>query len=187
MNGDSSVQINTVITDRSAPTRYAYPLDIPSGGDVAAIGGGMFAIFGRDGDIITVVMPPWAQDANGSPLATRYEVEDGALVQYVNHKRPGVAYPVVADPKFAWYGVLPSIKTTRAETYALRTATTPSGLAFCTKLGTKAGIAIGVLCAVNAVSIAINAGRIYAAGKCSQLIIGPGVIGSIAYKDAYCK
>lgn len=27
----------------------------------------------------------------------------------------------------------------------------------------------------------------YNSGKCSQLLIGPGVIGTMAYKDSYCR
>ncbi len=40
---------------------------------------------------------------------------------------------------------------------------------------------------VVSISIAYNANWIYNSGKCSRLLIGPGVIGSVAYKDSYCR
>lgn len=184
---DGSIQINTIIADEAAPTRYEYPLDIPEGATVEEIGPQMFAVLTAEGEPLTVVLPPWAKDATGADVPTRYAIESGALVQYVDHNHSEVSYPVVADPQFAWYGVLPSIKTTRGETKTLRSAATPGGLAACTKMGASVGLAIGVLCAVNAASIAWNAGLAYNSGKCSQLLIGPGVIGTVAYKDNYCR
>lgn len=186
---DGSVQINTVIESAIAPTRYEYPLDIPDGATVEEIGDQMFAVLSVDGEPLMVVLPPWAKDAAGADVPTHYAIESGALVQYIEHNRPDVAYPVVADPKFAWYGVLPSIKTTRGETSLLRgLALGASGVkTYCTSIGAKVGLAIGFLCAVNSISISYNANWIYNAGKCSQLLIGPGVIGSVAYKDSYCR
>lgn len=186
---DGSVQINTVIGNPAAPTRYEYDLDLPDGATVREIGPGMFAVIDAEGEPLTIVLPPWAKDAAGDDVPTNYALESGALVQYVEHNRPGVSYPVVADPKFAWEGVLPTIKTTRTETSLLRgLALGASGVkTYCTNIGAKVGLAIGVLCALNSFSISYNASWIYNAGKCSQLLIGPGVIGSVAYKDSYCK
>ena len=186
---DGSLQINTIIENEAAPTRYEYSLDIPAGGSVEEIGDGMFAVLTAEGELLSAILPPWAKDANGVDIPTRYAIESGSLVQYVDHDQAGTAYPVVADPKFAWEGVLPTIKTTRNETSLLRTAILGANgvKTHCTSLGAKVGLAIGVLCAVNSISIAYNAAWIYNAGKCSQLLIGPGVIGSVAYKDSYCR
>jgi hypothetical protein len=50
-----------------------------------------------------VIAAPWARDANGRAIPTRYEIQGTTLVQVVDHRRPGVVYPVVADPNlFSW-------------------------------------------------------------------------------------
>lgn len=67
-------------------------------------------------------------------------------------------------------------------------ATTMTGMAtVCGWVGRYTGYIGGVLCGANAVSIIINSQRAYNAGKCEELLIGPGVIGSLAYSGGYCK
>lgn len=185
---DGSVQITTVIDGPDAPTRYAYPLDVPEGGSIEDAGNGMIAVLDQDGEFVAAVMPPWAKDANGNPVATHFEIDGDTLTQVVEHTA-ATAYPVAADPKFAWYGVLPSVKTTRSETSQLRGigAGATGAAKYCAAFIKAAGIAGAVLCTANSISIMVNANRIYAEGKCAQLLIGPGAIGTIGYKDSYCR
>jgi hypothetical protein len=112
-------------------------------------------------------------------------------VQVVDHSAANT-YPIIADPKFEWWMWLPTVKTTRAETKRLRGvgagAKGAGGAATaCSGFVKVAGVAGAVLCGANIISIMYNASKAYYAGKCSRLLIGPGVIGSIAYKDSYCK
>jgi hypothetical protein len=63
-------------------------------------------VVGSDGVVVTSVAPPWAVDANGASVSTRYRIEGTALVQVIDHH--GAACPVVGDPcwscwaKTAW-------------------------------------------------------------------------------------
>lgn len=120
-------------------------------------------------------------------MTTRYVVEGSTLVQYVDHTEAGVAYPVVADPKFEWQGVLPTVKLNRSETYQMRYASVPTKLMLCGSIGSVAGVALGVPCALSIAVLSANAGSIYAKGKCMRVLIGPGILGGVAYKDKYCK
>lgn len=44
------------------------------------------------------IAAPWARDATGRAVPTRYEIRGSTLVQVVEHRGGNVSYPVVADP-----------------------------------------------------------------------------------------
>jgi hypothetical protein len=181
---DGSLQINTVIAAASAPARYSYGLTMPAGGRIIPAGEGYF-IVNADADPVTYVSAPWAKDANGAAVSTRYELNGTTLTQVVEFS-PTTAFPVVADPQFVWYSLLPSVQLTRAET---KTATTLTGMAtVCGWVTRLTGYAGGALCGLNAASIIVNTQRIYYSEKrCAQLLIGPGVISTIGYSGGYCR
>lgn len=100
VHDDSSVQINTIIDGPEAPTRYDYPLTVPEGGNVTVDDSGSVVIADANGDYVAGVAKPWARDARGGEVSTRYEVNGTTLTQIVDHTSAG-QYPVVADP---WFG-----------------------------------------------------------------------------------
>lgn len=53
-------------------------------------------------EIVGMVEKPWAFDANGAPLETRYEVNGNQLTQTVVTDEK-TAYPIVADPTLIWW------------------------------------------------------------------------------------
>lgn len=53
-------------------------------------------------ETIAEIAAPWAVDANGTPLPTRYTVEGSTLVQTVE-TTTDTAFPVVADPSWVWW------------------------------------------------------------------------------------
>lgn len=88
------------IGGRDAPERYAYEvgggakaLEPQEDGTVLVIGGG--------GEVIAWVQAPWAIDANGGAVPTRFEVDGISMVQVVDHRSGDYAYPIVADPSTA--------------------------------------------------------------------------------------
>jgi hypothetical protein len=80
---------------------------------------------------------------------------------------------------------MPSVKLNRAET---KTATTATGMATVCGWVTRYTIYVGgAVCGANAASIIYNSQRIYFTEKrCAQLLIAPGVIGTIGYSGGYC-
>ncbi len=103
---DGGMRVSTVIAGPEAPAEFAY--ELPADVDVALNPDGSASlsrtVIGEDGATLTVgigeIGQPWAVDANGSQLETRYEVLGNQLIQHVSHD--GAAYPVVADPTFWW-------------------------------------------------------------------------------------
>jgi hypothetical protein len=59
--------------------------------------GGIVAL-GNQGEEIGVVLAPWASDALGRKVPTRYQVNGNILTQIVEHRDAGFEYGVTADP-----------------------------------------------------------------------------------------
>lgn len=98
---DGSVQIFTIIDSADAPTRYDYDVSTPDGGTLTELENGAILVTAADGAFVGVIAPPWAKDASGTEVPTRYVIEGNKITQVVEHAE-GTQYPVVADP---WLGV----------------------------------------------------------------------------------
>lgn len=116
VNEDGSVQINTVIENAEAPTRYEYPMTLPTGASLRAVDDGSIEVADAAGVAFAIIAAPWAKDANGSAVATHYEIQGATLAQIVEHNVGGIVFPVVADPKasFLWWGI--AYKLSNSET-----------------------------------------------------------------------
>ncbi|TFC94512.1 MULTISPECIES: hypothetical protein [Cryobacterium] len=183
VKADGTIQINTVIENADAPTRYDYPLSLPGGGTIVDDGAGGFIVSDAT-QVIAAIAAPWAKDADGVEVATRYELTGTTLTQVVEHRAAGVAYPVVADPKVStlWWGI--AIKLTHAETVAMANNFTPAYIsaAFCgfipVPLGNVAcGVAVGIRLWTWEKPIKDAASQ---AGRCAQLN-APYVGGVVAW------
>ncbi|WP_102509495.1 hypothetical protein [Sanguibacter massiliensis] len=98
---DSSVRVMTVIPDANAPREYTYDLGLPADAVVTEGDDGSMLFTTPDGDFLGGVAAPWAKDANGVDIPTRYRVDGSSLVQEVDFTDETV-FPVVADP---WMGL----------------------------------------------------------------------------------
>ena len=94
---DGSVQITTIIDNSDAPARYAYTIALPEGGYLEQLEAGMVVIRDAEGAFHGGVLPAWAKDADGSDVATHYEIDGGVLTQVIEHDAT-TTFPVVADP-----------------------------------------------------------------------------------------
>src|SRR5690606_35224627 len=67
---------------------------------------------------------PWAIDAEGRQVPTRYEVDDEGVTQVVDHRAGDFAYPIVADPKVKFCDLKTAVcvKFTKKETRKIRDA-----------------------------------------------------------------
>lgn len=102
---DGSVEFLTIIEGVDSPTRFAYPIQVSTGGRIELTPSGGANILDDNGAVVSTVAPAWAKDANGRRVRTHYRVEGNTLVQYIEHRTEGIAYPVVADPWVRrWYG-----------------------------------------------------------------------------------
>jgi len=99
------VQMLTTIAAQDAPTSFSYDIQIPQGGSIALGADGSAEITGAAGNPLVTTTAPWARDADGRAVPTRYEVVGTDLVQIVDHAAGDYAYPIVADPTYRyWWG-----------------------------------------------------------------------------------
>lgn len=92
----ASVRTQVVIDRETAPMRYSFATALPA--DVSLeqqASGEVYAVDGA-GQVVGLFGKPWALDAAGKSIPTKYEVEGNTLVQVVDHV--GATYPVTADP-----------------------------------------------------------------------------------------
>ncbi|MET9260838.1 hypothetical protein [Amycolatopsis sp. NPDC004079] len=92
-----------VLKDASAPERFDFTFDLPKGVSLSPRAGGRVAIVMKKGAgtlELGDIAAPWARDATGTALPTRYEVSGSTVTQIVDHR--GARYPVVADPKLTY-------------------------------------------------------------------------------------
>lgn len=99
---DGSLQITTVIDGPAAPTAYEYALELPAGYELlrGEEGEGVAIAAVNESDLLGVFAAPWAVDADGRNVPTRYDIRGTTLVQVVDHSA-AYTYPIVADP---WLG-----------------------------------------------------------------------------------
>lgn len=91
--GTDRVTIAAVLQPGQHAARFA--LDLPPGHRLEpGSAGGLVVVSGHH--VVGLVDPPWAVDARGRELATRYRVEGTTIVQDVDTR--GAEFPVVADP-----------------------------------------------------------------------------------------
>jgi hypothetical protein len=78
-----------------------FVLSLPAGTTLHATSTGGFLALNRAAQAMGMIAAPWAVDARGKLLPTRYTADGKVIVQSVDTR--GAVYPIVADPSFHWY------------------------------------------------------------------------------------
>ncbi|CAA9473728.1 MAG: hypothetical protein AVDCRST_MAG67-219 [uncultured Solirubrobacteraceae bacterium] len=92
----SGARVLVLLSGASAPQRYRFPVSGAAALRHRPDGG--VSLLGAGGRELGVIAAPWARDAAGRAVPTRYAIEGRTLVQVVEHAGRGVTYPIVADP-----------------------------------------------------------------------------------------
>lgn len=92
-----SLAVHTVINSVEAPQSYEYELGLAQGDQVQQLATGEIVVTDEQGNPEFASAAPWAKDATGASVPTRYELHGSTLVQVVDHDA-SFRYPVVADP-----------------------------------------------------------------------------------------
>jgi hypothetical protein len=176
---DGGAQFLVTIGSAESPTRFAFPVTVPDGALFALTDDGGAEITLADGTIAASIPAPWAVDADGARVQTHFEVAGDALVQVVDHRNPGIAYPVVADPSVFscdWW-TSTCVKFTKSETKSIASWATPGSTGagiwvsnFCAKIPNGA-VALGCKIVVGIVAAALSKSFNSAAGagRCVEI------------------
>lgn len=168
----NGVRMILTMGSEDSPTRYEF--DLGDSSELVELSlapnGGVQVSDTSDGDL-GFIDPPWAMDADGNTVPTRYEIEGNRLVQIVEHH--GAAYPVVADPSFQGdCGYLTcTLRFNRAETYKARNVSTLVGglSVMCGVFGAPIGmVCVGAVAPIAAL-IHVAATEYYDDGDCLKI------------------
>ncbi len=114
---DDGFRVSTILYSTESPETYLY--ELPEGSVAELLNDGSLLVMSGE-SIVGAVAPPWARDANGVSVPTRYEVTADGFVQIVEHAGNGFVYPIVADPSYSycalggWYPAM-CVKYNRSE------------------------------------------------------------------------
>ncbi|PZT84502.1 MAG: hypothetical protein DI630_37005 [Gordonia sp. (in: high G+C Gram-positive bacteria)] len=99
-----SLRVHHILDSAGDPHRFPFDLELGASTRAVPTGdGGIDVIETLEDDgsttdlLVGRLEAPWAVDAEGNPVATRYEVEGDQIYQVVE-RDPDLAYPIVADP-----------------------------------------------------------------------------------------
>ncbi|MFH8606450.1 hypothetical protein ACH4D5_03020 [Streptomyces sp. NPDC018029] len=98
---DGAARTLVTLKDRKAPTTHDFSLTLPEGARLMEDGEGGFLIarsHGEDTEVLGAIDAPWAKDADGEAVPTRYRLDGDKLTQTIDTDAD-TAFPVVADPK----------------------------------------------------------------------------------------
>lgn len=131
----ASTRSQIVIGSAAAPTRFKFDLTLPAGATLGRDASGAVFASNADGKILGLFAAPWAIDARGASVPTKFEIDGNAIVQVVDHS--SAAYPVVADP---WWFV-PVVIAGRAvvQKMAVRAATASAARQAAIRAAQRAG------------------------------------------------
>lgn len=93
---DSQITVASILSSVEAPEAYSY--DYSGMGEIRQDPTDGGVTVWRDGVMVSALYQPWAIDAAGAEVPTRYEINGSTLTQVVEHRGAAYAYPIVADP-----------------------------------------------------------------------------------------
>jgi hypothetical protein len=148
-----ATQILKVIEESAAPSKFTFKFDLERG--MRLLPGTSGVVIERDDEVVGYIAAPWAVDATGAKVPTRYDVRGNLLIQTVMHE--GAVYPVVADPSVSigryWY-----VRYNRSEVNRVNVARVTAGNAV--GLTLMCGLLSAVSGALGAVCAAIGSGYV---------------------------
>lgn len=166
------------IENSEAPTEYRFPLSLPQEAEVIPFSEGSEDAMGvfLNGSLIATIATPWAIDANGTPLQTSLHIENGTLVQIVEHNSD-TAFPVTADPQIDWGWEKTTIKLSKKETQATGAAGGAGAIAalpWMAALGVSGPVGLAILAAAG--KLGYDAIRAHRNGKCLGIVVNTNVL-----------
>lgn len=175
----NGTQILVGVESAEAPTSYDFGLDTAAGFLPQLTAAGAVDIVNQRGEVAAQVEAPWAVDADGRRVPTRFEVRNGTIRQVVDHRAGGFAYPIIADPKIfrCDAGLSICVKFTKKETRTIAKKSGTSGVgatAFAAYLCGKiphsliAAVCVGTVAAV-AYSLRTTFTSAAKSGRCVEL------------------
>ncbi len=98
-NTHGAVQVLTTLADPSSPSTSSYEFATPEGTELRLDSDTGAVVALNAGRVVFGIAPPWAVDAAGTQVPTRFVVSGTTVTQVIEHAAGDYVYPIVADPK----------------------------------------------------------------------------------------
>ncbi|MGW7411559.1 hypothetical protein [Streptomyces sp. NPDC054863] len=182
---DGGARALVTLKDGKAPETHRFRLNLPQGAGLTEDGRGGFEVHRKSGDGVHVpvgtVDAPWAKDANGKPVPTRYKLDGNDIVQTVE-TNDKTAFPVVADPKLTWGIVTGTAYFSKSETRKIADNGALSGV-----VSGFLPPGLNIYWGAHAAVITTTAIKAKNAKKCIQIKFAAGIFIPNQYSGGYCK
>lgn len=101
---DSGTQIITVQTVEPETFEHFFPIELDGGESAVPTinADGTALVSDSYGIPVGTLSAPWAIDAAGKFIDTKFLVQDGILSQWVDYNDPDIIYPVLSDPNWTY-------------------------------------------------------------------------------------
>lgn len=167
-----------VINDASAPTEFRFRIDSNGApASLESLADGSVRVRDSSGELVNVILPAWAKDANGVSVPTSYTVDGNILTQTVRHA--GATYPVVADPGLACDLLFCTWMLDSEQTHQVATQMAVASAALSAACGAlAAACAVGLAWAVDTANQAESQGQCLGIRKMHTAIVAFPVIQS---------
>lgn len=182
---DGGARALVVLKDVHASATQRFALNLPQGTSLTEDGAGGYEITREIAEgvhtTIGTIDAPWAKDANGRPVPTRYELDGESLVQTVDVNE-STAFPVVADPKFTWGIVTGTAYFKKSETKKIaQNGALTAMAAWALPPGLNAYVTM------HSAAITATAYKADTAKKCLKIKFAAGLFIPGQYSGGYCK
>jgi hypothetical protein len=97
-SSNGAVQVLTTLPDSSSPSAFSYEFGAPEGTKLQLDPETGAVIALNAGTLVFAIAPPWAVDAVGTHVPTRFALSGSTVTQVVDHTAGNYVYPIVADP-----------------------------------------------------------------------------------------
>ena len=148
---DGGYALLEVIENANSAGALQYHIDLGDGQSISSDGVGGYQVVNEDGENVVALGAPWAVDAAGTDVPTRYQLdENGNLTLEVDHLGgTNYVYPIVADPCWRFWsrGCKKKVAEAAAWGFFSGRAGVALGMAIAGStagLGTKVGLTVAV-------------------------------------------
>lgn len=182
---DGGARTLVTLKDGRAAESHRFRLHLPQGMGITEDGQGGFEINRVSGEGVHVpvgaVDAPWAKDANGRDVPTRYRLDGDDIVQTVETDA-GTAFPVVADPKMTWGIVTGTAYFNKSETRKIADNGALSGV-----VSGFLPPGLNIYWGAHAAVITTTAVKAKNAKQCIKIKFAAGIFIPGQYSGGYCK
>jgi YD repeat-containing protein len=93
------VELSAMLASPASPEQIAFAVSLPKNAQLRASEEGGAEVIGPDGEVLYLISPPRALDAQGTTVPVSLEVQSDSVILNMPHRQLDLAYPLYVDPE----------------------------------------------------------------------------------------